>query len=424
MVLQDIPSQQLATTVQIIRGNSSERCLLLGLLGNLACALRHWVCSNRLARGLGLLSSLGPQVLLLGQLSVLLHHSGVRVQLKHGPDVLERVGPDHGPGDLAVGGAQHCPDGLRLEQSGEICVGHLWLGKVPASLGCRCLSPCAVETIEFLKCRLSPDAEPANVAAWGELQQVQDVNLDDIDTRDVPESLGDTLVLVIDDEGAQLLHMAPAPQLTLAGAHTAGGVNLGDIGPSLVPPEELNSLLCASEALDRVGHHQRHLRDSINDVSLCHDESWHSSGGDGGAHGVPLLGNADLPVPPPPLFGGSKHASSSAHVAKGSLAGPVSTTTPDPGDPSNSTTSSPRLGTCLMSSGFTDAVGLPPVLGHVVVHQGDNVRPDRSSEDCWQTDGCSSGSILVTVHANQRPRRCERHLCFSCRSESSNKSLV
>ena len=51
------------------------------------------------------------------------------------------------------------------------------------------------------------------------------INLDDIDTRDVPESLGDTLVLVIDDEGAQLLHMAPAPQLTLAGAHTAGGVN-------------------------------------------------------------------------------------------------------------------------------------------------------------------------------------------------------
>ena len=51
------------------------------------------------------------------------------------------------------------------------------------------------------------------------------INLDDINTRDVPESLGDTLVLVIDDEGAQLLHMTPAPQLALAGAHTAGGVN-------------------------------------------------------------------------------------------------------------------------------------------------------------------------------------------------------
>merc|ERR1719278_1270766 len=420
MVLQDIPSQQLATTIQTIRGNSSERCLLLGLLGNLACALRHWVCSNRLARGLGLLQSLNPEVLLLGQLSVLLHHSGVRVQLKHSPDVLEGVGPDHGPGDLAVGGAQHCPDGLRLEQSGEICVGHLWLGKVPASLGCCCLSPCAVKPIKFLKCRLSPDAEPANVAAWGELQQVQVVNLDDINTRDVPESLGDTLVLVIDDEGAQLLHMTPAPQLALAGAHTAGGVNLGDIGPSLVPPEELNSLLCASEALDGVGNHQRHLRDSIDDVSLCHDECWHSSCGDGGAHGVPLLGNADLPVPPSPLLGGSEHASSSAHVSKGSLARPVGTATPDPWDPSNSTTSSPRLGRGLVTSRLRHAVGLTLVLGNVVVHQRDDVRPDRSSEDSWETDGGPGGSILVAVDANQRPRRCQRHLGFSCRSESSN----
>ena len=56
--------------------------------------------------------------------------------LQHGPDVLERVGPDHGPGDLAVGGTEHCPDGLRLEEGGEVSVGHLWLGKVPASLGC------------------------------------------------------------------------------------------------------------------------------------------------------------------------------------------------------------------------------------------------------------------------------------------------
>ena len=80
-------------------------------------------------------SYLGPEVLLLGQLRVLLHHSGVGVQLKHGPNVLEGVGPDHSPGHLAVGGTQNCPDGLRLEQGGEVGVGHLWLGKVPAGLG-------------------------------------------------------------------------------------------------------------------------------------------------------------------------------------------------------------------------------------------------------------------------------------------------
>merc|ERR1719189_248596 len=284
------------------------------------------------------------------------------VQLKHGPNVLEGVGPDHSPGHLAVGGTQNCPDGLRLEQGGEVGVGHLWLGKVPAGLGSGRLPPCAVKPIKFLKCRLCPDAEPANVTAWGKFQQVQIVHLDDINTRDVPECLGDTLILVIDNKGAQLLHMAAIPQLTLASTHAAGGVNLGNISPSLVPPEELNGLLGASEALHRVGHHQRHLGNAINDVPLGHDECRNSSGGDGGAHGVPLLGDADLPVPPPPLLSGSKHAASSAHVSESSLARPVGAATPDPGNPGNSTASSPRLSRGLVTSGLRHTVGLTLVL--------------------------------------------------------------
>merc|ERR1719278_2150091 len=119
MVLEDIPCEQLATTIQMTKGNSSKRCLLLSLLGllcDLAGALGHWVGRRGFARCLGLLQSLSPKVLLLGQLSVLLHHSGVWVQLKHGPDVLKRVGPDHCPRHLAVRSTQNCPDSLRLEE--------------------------------------------------------------------------------------------------------------------------------------------------------------------------------------------------------------------------------------------------------------------------------------------------------------------
>ena len=36
----------------------------------------------------------------------------------------------------------------------------------------------------------------------------------------------------------------------------------------------------------------------------------------------PLLGHADLPVPPPPLLGRGEHTASAAHVAEGGLAGP------------------------------------------------------------------------------------------------------
>merc|ERR1719400_676533 len=116
-----------------------------------------------------------------------------------------------------------------------------------------------------------------------------------------------------------------------------------------------------------VGHDEGHLRDVGDNVALSHNQGGHTSSGNSGAHGVPFLSDSNLPVPAPPLLGGSKHPASAAHVAKGSLARPVGATSPHSWDPGHSATSAPRLGTCLMSSGLADTVGLPPVLGHLVV---------------------------------------------------------
>lgn len=51
-----------------------------------------------------------------------------------------------------------------------------------------------------------------------------------------------------------------------------------------------------------------------------------------------LLALVDLDVPLPPDLGGSEHATGSAHVTKGGLAGTVGTTTRDTGDTGNSAT--------------------------------------------------------------------------------------
>ena len=37
---------------------------------------------------------------------------------------------------------------------------------------------------------------------------------------------------------------------------------------------------------------------------------------------LPLLSDSNLPVPAPPLLGGSEHPTTAAHVAEGSLARP------------------------------------------------------------------------------------------------------
>ena len=48
---------------------------------------------------------------------------------------------------LAVGGPEDGPDSLRLEQTGQVSVGHLGLGEVPACLGGGGLPPGAVQGV-------------------------------------------------------------------------------------------------------------------------------------------------------------------------------------------------------------------------------------------------------------------------------------
>merc|ERR1719209_2799976 len=298
--------------------------LLLGLLNNLASSLGHGVGRSRLTSSLGSLKSLSS-------------------------DVLERVGPDNSMHDLLDRGPGHLPDGLALQQDGQVSVGHLRLGQVPPSLGSAGLAPSAVQTVKLLEGRLCPDAEPSHVASGGELQQVQVVHLHGVNSWDVPECLGNSLILIVDDERSQLLDTSPVPQLSLTSPHTSGGVHLGHIGPGLILPQEHHGLLGLGEGLDFVSNDKWDFRNALDLVTLGHDKSRNSSGSDGRADGVPLLGSVHLPVPPSPGLGGGKHATSTAHVTVSSLARSLGTTTLHPGDTSHGTSSSPRFSTSLVA---------------------------------------------------------------------------
>merc|ERR1719328_894366 len=362
--------------------------LLLGLL-NLAGSLRHGVSRSRLSSSLSSLEGLGSDVLCRSQLSILFLYGSVGVQLEHGSDVLQRVGPHNSMHDLLDRGPGHLPDSLALQQDGEVSVGHLGLGQVPPCLGGAGLAPGAVQTIKLLESRLGPDAEPSHVATGSELQQVQVVHLHCVNSRDVPESLGKSLVLIVNDKRSKLLDTSPVPQLSLASPHAPGGIHLGHISPGLVLPQEHHGLLGLGEGLDLVSYDKWDLRDALDLVTLCHHQSWDSSGSDSRADGVPLLGSVHLPVPPPPGLGGGEHAASTAHVSISSLARSLGATTLHPGNTSHGTSSSPGLGTSLVSNINIDSIGLPLVLGHVIVDPGHNVWPHWGPEHCWQAHGAS-----------------------------------
>merc|ERR1719348_1971554 len=109
--------------------------LLLGLLCvGLGSPLGHGVDWSRLLGGLSSLHGLGSQVLSSGQFSILLGDSGIRIELKHGADVLQRVGLDDSTLHLLVGSPQHLPDGLLLSRADRSVLAILGWGRFQLAL--------------------------------------------------------------------------------------------------------------------------------------------------------------------------------------------------------------------------------------------------------------------------------------------------
>jgi len=347
---------------------------------------------------------LGDRDLFAGQLGGPLGDSSVWVELQHGPDVLEGVGLDNGLLDLLVGLPEHLSDFLSLEKLGQIGDGHLGLGKVEAALLLGSHTPCSVEGVQLLEGSLGPDAETADVTARSKLQKVEFADLDGVDAGDISEGLGQTLIFIVDDERSTLLDAPAVAHLSLSGPHPLGLVDLVNIVVGSGPLQEDLGLLGLGERLDLVGHDKWALGGSLDAVTFGHDEGWDASGSDGRDHGVPLLGDRDLAVPPPVDLGGGEHVTSTAHVTESSLAGTVGTTSTDTGNTSHGTSSTPGLGASLVTGITVDAVGLSVVLGNLVMDEGHDVWPDGGLEDGRKADRVASHFLLLVIDGDQGAR--------------------
>jgi hypothetical protein len=118
------------------------------------------------------------------------------------------------------------------------------------------------------------------MATWGKLEQVEVAHLDGVNSRDVPESLGQALDLVIDDERSQLLDMPPVLICQLSCAWWSR-------------PWQHQPRPCSSS-----GTRQPPWSWSNKEGNL-----WDSGSSDGRADSILLLVGVDLPVPSPPGLG-------------------------------------------------------------------------------------------------------------------------
>ena len=74
-------------------------------------------------------------------------------------------------------------------------------------------------TINFIKQTegtLSPDNKAAEMATWSKLREIQSPHIDELNARQVAETLDNAIVLVLDHKGTAALTMSAVPELSFA----------------------------------------------------------------------------------------------------------------------------------------------------------------------------------------------------------------
>merc|ERR1712168_568594 len=152
-----------------------------------------------------------------------------------------------------------------------------------------------------------------------QLQEIQPVDRYQLHAWKVAERLLDSMVFVVDHERASSHDISSVAHFPLAAPDLFGLLALLNVFVCVQPLQQCYCCFGLREAFDGVGAHDWHFRDTFHFVSPSHQERGDGTGCQRRADGISSLFLVDGSMPSSPCFGGSKHASSSAHVTEGCL---------------------------------------------------------------------------------------------------------
>jgi len=269
--------------------------------------------------------------------------SGSRVKSNSSSSVSERVQLGSG---LAVGVSWDVDgvlDFLRVDDSVDIGVGHDGSWESVVGLSLRLLGLSSIDRVQLLKSISGPDDESSEVSSWGELKNVESVNIAEFNSWQVSQSLEHGAVIcVVNNQRSSSLSESSVSGLSLSVSKGHGSSHLLNIVKSVKSLEESNSLGGFVDSIDGlVINNQRNFRNVVNVVSSGHNQSGNSRSSNGGDHSVSLLIDVNSSVPSSPGLGWGEHSTLSAHVSKSSLTRSGSSSSRNTGNTSNSSSSTP-----------------------------------------------------------------------------------
>jgi len=238
------------------------------------------------------------------------------------------------------------------------------------------------DLVEGLEGRFSPDDESSQMTTGSELLKVKSVDIADVNSWDVSDSLEDVGIFVVVDEERSLSDLVSlVSELSNTGSQSLGGIDSFNIFISTDSLQEGNSFLGLFNSFNLIVDDEGQVGDVGDSVTSGKDEGSDSGGSKSRGNSVSLLLKVDLSVPSSPGLKGSEHSSLSAHVTEGTLTRSVGTATTNSGNSGNGTTGTPGFSGVLHTGILLDSVSLSNVLGDLIVNELDNIKSNGSSAD-------------------------------------------
>jgi len=324
-----------------------------------------------------------------------LNRLGVGVEAEHDVEVAQRVLLVGNVTSLLLGRTQLRLDLVGVDDAGDVRVGDQRTGEVVVLLELARLLKSAVKKVKAGEGTLRSDDEAAQVATRRKLKKVQPINVGEVDTGDVAESLGDTVILVVHDKGPKTLDVAAVAHLALARTKLARGLDTLQIRTSTVALKDLDRLAGLLDAFNRVAQDKGDFGNLFDAVTTGQDQRGNTGRRHGRREREAALAHANLAVPLAPNLGRGEHAATTALVAERGLAGTVRTPAVHARNTGHSTPSTPRLGGSLHAGDAADSIRLATVLGDVGVNELDNIGAQGSLENARQRNIADSITSLL-----------------------------
>jgi len=165
-----------------------------------------------------------------------------------------------------------------VDDSGDISVGEDGSVEIVTSLSLRWDSVGTEDVVEGSEGGLGPDDESSEMTSWGELFKVKSVDVADINTLDVSDSLDEVDVFIaVDKEGSSSDLQSLVSELSLSWSDGDGISNSVDIINSSDSLEESESFLGLFNSFNLIIDNEWESWDVLNLVSSG-ENKWGNSG--------------------------------------------------------------------------------------------------------------------------------------------------